>query len=619
MSIATNNVIAKIAAVVAGLGLVAMSFAYAAPAVKADTTSDLNAQIAALMAQIAALQASAGGSASASVTFSKDLTLGSSGADVTALQNWLISKGQTIAAGATGYFGAQTKAAVSAWQASAGISPAAGYFGPISRAKANAAGGVVTTPGTTPVTGLAGLGRLTSVSSLGDTTSDLKEGGSSAQVVGVSGYATEGDVAVQRVDVEFTIDGTTGSANLNKYVTEVGLYLDGKKLASMNAADGDKNGRVWTMRFSGLNGVIKKGNTGEIYVKVTPVSTVDANEAGVNVQADFAVDSLRAVGSDGISETYVTSRIDSSFTVGAMTTGTLTISAGSDNPKASQVAVSSSTTEGVKLLTFSAKAKNTAITVEDLAVSFGTSDSLSDVVSSVKLMKGSTVLKSKTVSSGTYGVITFDNLGQTIAKDSTESYSIVADLKGDSAYADGTTLIASTTTAGWDVADADGATVTPSAVAAGNTMTLTATGISVVKGSVAVATTVGLTGTGDSTQYSIPFTVTAGDSVVYIGKTVANAVTYGTTTSSTAAVTGTATTNFLASDTNGSDDSNSYYIGANTSRTFTLNVTYVATSTGYTGVILNSIKYGAATNSFTSSYTSNLDTFKTTDVFMKVR
>ena len=137
MSIATNNVIAKIAAVVAGLGLVAMSFAYAAPAVKADTTSDLNAQIAALMAQIQALQAQAGGSASASMTFSKDLTLGSSGADVTALQNWLISKGHAIAAGATGYFGAQTKAALSAYQASAGITPAAGYFGPITRAKVN--------------------------------------------------------------------------------------------------------------------------------------------------------------------------------------------------------------------------------------------------------------------------------------------------------------------------------------------------------------------------------------------------------------------------------------------------------------------------------------------------
>ncbi|MEK7201052.1 MAG: peptidoglycan-binding protein [Patescibacteria group bacterium] len=634
MSIATNNVIAKIAAVVAGLGLVAMSFAYAAPAVKAQATSDLNAQIAALMAQIQALQAQAGGSASASMTFSKDLTLGSSGADVTALQNWLISKGHAIAAGATGYFGAQTKAALSAYQASAGITPAAGYFGPITRAKVNAAGGVSTTPGTTPVTGLTGLGRLTNVSSLGDTTSDLKEGGAIAQVVGASALATDGDVAIQRVDAEFTVDGTTGSANLNKYVTDVSIYLDGKKLASMDATAGDKNGRVWTFRFAGLNGIIKKGQTGNLYVKVTPVSTVDSNEAGVNVQADLAVNSIRAVGSDGISETYVATRIDSSFTVGSMTAGTLTVSAGSDNPKASQVAVASSTTEGVKLLTFTLKAKNQAITVSDLVASFGTSDNnLSDVVSTVKLMKGTTVLKSKTLSTGTYGTVTFDNVDFTIAKDSTESYWISADLKGDSAYADGTTLIASTTTASWDVADADGATVTPSAAAVGNTMTLTATGVSVVKGTVTTSTTVGLTGAGDTTQYAIPFTVTAGDSDVFIGAAVqrlasastapsasAGGVAFATTTSSTASSTYSATTNFSASDVvTGDVSGTAFKIPANTSRTFTLNVAFTAASTGYTGVVLTGINYGASSTLGTTYYTSNLDTFKTADVLMKLR
>ena len=337
MTIANSNVIAKIAAVVAGLGLVAMSFAYAAPAVKADTTSDLNAQISALLAQIAALQAQVGGSStSASVTFSKDLTLGSKGTDVTALQTWLAGKGFSIAAGATGYFGAQTKAALAAYQASAGISPASGYFGPITRAKVNGAGGVATTPGSTPVTGLTGMGRFTGVSSLGDVTSDIKEGDSATSVVGVSADATDGDVAVQRVDATFVIGGTTGSANLNKYVSDVSVYLDGKKLATMNAADGDKDGRTWTLRFSGLNGVVKKGQTGNLYVKVTPISSVGTTEDGVSVTAKLLADSIRAVGSDGISETYVTTAITQSFTVSSMTAGTLTVSTGSDNPKASQ-------------------------------------------------------------------------------------------------------------------------------------------------------------------------------------------------------------------------------------------------------------------------------------------
>lgn len=71
-------------------------------------------------------------------TFTRDLTLSARGNDVTALQNFLISKGYNIGGAATGYFGLQTKAALAAYQVSKGISPADGYFGPITRASVNA-------------------------------------------------------------------------------------------------------------------------------------------------------------------------------------------------------------------------------------------------------------------------------------------------------------------------------------------------------------------------------------------------------------------------------------------------------------------------------------------------
>ncbi|PIW96259.1 hypothetical protein COZ83_01845, partial [Candidatus Kaiserbacteria bacterium CG_4_8_14_3_um_filter_50_23] len=57
--------------------------------------------------------------------------MGSTGADVTCLQNALIAGGFSIPAGATGYFGTQTRAAVASWQSSKNIAPAVGYFGPI--------------------------------------------------------------------------------------------------------------------------------------------------------------------------------------------------------------------------------------------------------------------------------------------------------------------------------------------------------------------------------------------------------------------------------------------------------------------------------------------------------
>ena len=66
-----------------------------------------------------------------------------------ALQTWLIANGYSIpsvssGAAAKGYFGAQTKAAVKAYQLAAGL-PSTGYFGPLTRGKLNG-GAVVMTP-----------------------------------------------------------------------------------------------------------------------------------------------------------------------------------------------------------------------------------------------------------------------------------------------------------------------------------------------------------------------------------------------------------------------------------------------------------------------------------------
>ena len=70
------------------------------------------------------------------------VSYGQTSGDVTTLQNFLISKGFTIPAGATGYFGDQTKTALSQWQNSVGItSSTPGYgtnFGSQSIAKASA-------------------------------------------------------------------------------------------------------------------------------------------------------------------------------------------------------------------------------------------------------------------------------------------------------------------------------------------------------------------------------------------------------------------------------------------------------------------------------------------------
>jgi hypothetical protein len=155
-----------VSAALAGTTLVWALGVAVLPVANAQTASSVQAQIQALLAQIAQLQAQMGTSSTGTTmtsayNFTQDLTLGSKGADVTALQQMLISDGYLTAVTApTGYFGALTQKALAAFQAAKGITPAAGYFGPKTRAFVNSMS-VSTTPTTPVVTGTTTSGAQT--------------------------------------------------------------------------------------------------------------------------------------------------------------------------------------------------------------------------------------------------------------------------------------------------------------------------------------------------------------------------------------------------------------------------------------------------------------------------
>lgn len=120
------------------------------PVASAQTAADLQAQISALLATIQALQAQLAGmtGAPASYTFTRDLTVGSRGDDVKALQQYLNSQGYQVAASGVGspgsettYFGPLTQAALAKFQAAKGVTPSVGYFGPKTRASIGAVAG----------------------------------------------------------------------------------------------------------------------------------------------------------------------------------------------------------------------------------------------------------------------------------------------------------------------------------------------------------------------------------------------------------------------------------------------------------------------------------------------
>lgn len=92
------------------------------------------------LASIPAISAPAGAGGVLVPLPAGDLDIGSSGAAVVALQNYLIQAASGAAAtrlkaaGATGYFGIITKAALVEYQVAVGISPPGGYYGPTTRA-----------------------------------------------------------------------------------------------------------------------------------------------------------------------------------------------------------------------------------------------------------------------------------------------------------------------------------------------------------------------------------------------------------------------------------------------------------------------------------------------------
>lgn len=78
------------------------------------------------------------GSGAAGFVFVNNLALGARDNSVLVLQKFLITGGFLKTPEPTGYFGLMTKNALGAWQASQGINPHTGFFGPASRAKMNA-------------------------------------------------------------------------------------------------------------------------------------------------------------------------------------------------------------------------------------------------------------------------------------------------------------------------------------------------------------------------------------------------------------------------------------------------------------------------------------------------
>lgn len=295
--------------------LVLGAIAAPSPAVAA-TTAELEAMIASLQAQISALLAQLGGTTTggSSYEFTRDLTVGSTGDDVKALQEWLNANGYTVAASGAGspgsestYFGSRTKAALAKFQAAESITPSVGYFGPKTRAALAAMAPVGGTIGGTTTEGCAAGAAYSSTTGAPCTTTTtggttVAEEGSittklastpvadanirtttNVPVYGIEVTAVSSDMTVDRVDLQVSVTPVGGSANNpGSFVRKIAFYDGSTLLKEQSVANSDftkDSSDRYHVILTGIGFKVPKGQVKSLTVKfdVTSLNTSDAN------------------------------------------------------------------------------------------------------------------------------------------------------------------------------------------------------------------------------------------------------------------------------------------------------------------------------------------------------
>lgn len=421
------------------------------PVAGAQTTADLQAQITALLAQIAALQAQLGTSASAKCTFTRSLTIGSTGADVKCLQQYLNGAGSQVSASGAGspgnettYFGAKTKAAVAKWQAANGVSPAAGYFGPVSRAKYDAM--VATTPPTTtpPTTGTTTTntgveGSLTAkLAPLPGDLTEVKEGDTDVAGVAYELKATNNSLVLNRLDLNFNKRPWLSFSSISVWDGST-LLARVSPLSSANfneiTASSD-----YQLRISGFSMNIAKDETKTLTVKFSAPSKTESGSVNINVTAK--AQSFRAV--DPLAKTQDAPTGDlTARTVKflAKTAANLEVILAADNPKDRYVQVSTSDTTEVELLKFKLKATNSGAKLSTLNVGFAGTSSVgaTTILDGLRLYVdgGSTAIAAASAAVATTSFTSLEDKVGEIAKDSEKTLSIRGIVKKSSSYGAG--------------------------------------------------------------------------------------------------------------------------------------------------------------------------------------
>jgi hypothetical protein len=630
----TKDLSAKFAVAIVAVAMVFGAFATSA---KAETTDDLQKMINDLLAQVAALQSQVGqgGSSVASgvcpYTWTRDLNVGATGGDVMKLQQFLNADVDTrVSASGVGsvgmeteFYGPATAAAVSKMQVKYRadiLSPAnlvnpTGYFGPSSRAKANAvcssapaaddSDDEATDDEDEDSADLSGEADLDSFEIEDADESDVEEGEEEVAVAEVTVEFTDGDASISRLDLAFTDSEGTDSDAWDVF-TAFSLWVDGEMVAEASASDeddylGDEDDGI--VRFSGLDIVGMEDEEVVITVAASINNNLETAELG-----EWDVDgvAIRFFDADGVATTEDAAPVTddtATFTIEVEGAGDdLDMKSSSNDPDATTLALDEDDTAEYTVFAFELDADDSDgdVTIEEVVIDLAlssTTRNLNEVVKDVRIeIDGESFDAEDFDGSDDTEAVVFEVDGDATidAEDAVEVTVIVEfeDMDGDSTL-QGVTLTASVDTTDIDAEGESGeAVVLGGSDQSGEAHTLRSEGLVLDITSITETKSTKSVSNNDLDYgtFVFKFDVTAFGEDFYIDED-ADVVNFDLNIDGVASTTGYTATLDIA---NGDDAATAdFKIAEGETATFTLTV---ETNTGHSGsaeVVINSVDYSA--------------------------
>lgn len=610
------------------IGFLVAASVYFAPVARAQSIEQLQQQVNQLLATVAALQAQiAGRTPTACTTFTRSLGVGSTGADVLALQRFLNRDADTrlglSGAGSPGletqYYGPITANAVSKFQVKyradvltpLGLANPTGYFGPSSIAKAHALCQAI--PPVTPPPaddddddeplegGEASLENFSTDD--GDDTS-LTEGQSNAPVMDVEFDVEDGDVRINRIDVAF--DHQTGSDDEPWDVfDEVTIWVGNDQVAEVDASDEDnwseddpENGD-FKIRLEDADIVVREGETAEFTVAVSVAGSVDDPDAGIEWDIFIPDDGIRAIDSENINHFTGETNEIVSFEIDEEGEGDeLTIRSSSEDPDASTLQLDA---DGVSdfqtIFAFEIDTDNSSddIEIQQLPITVELSASTYDeIVNDAVLVIDGEEFDDFTVSDGNSDTATltfeFDNDDLVINSGEAVTVELMLEFEALDDALEGTTIRASVDGADIEAEGADdleGSQLGGSAMSEIHVLRTGGVTFDLVETEEELQTNTSGTTADDEGVYTIEFDVTAFEQDVYVNESTIRGTANGTAgvnyviENSSGAVTADGTVSGTVLDSTADTVGGRFHVNEGQTETFTLIVEYDPATSGF--------------------------------------